>query len=473
MKLLESMAVNDNRTRTQNGAGAFRTTLNRNLDFFSLGGALRARPEEFVVMFREAFNEDRLTALRTLFYLRDIRGGQGERSLFRAGLLALRAYDYASYTANLQNVSEYGRWDDLWAFKLDPAVGKLIDTQWASDFEGMHAGKPISLMAKWLPSENASSKRTVQVAREIIKFLGISPKEYRKAVVAMRKHIALLEHKMSANQWDEINYEMVPSQAHRKHTKAFSRNDARRYAEYLESVVKGEKKINTSTLFTYEVYDMVHAGQTSAADALWANLSDYTNGGNALVVADVSGSMTGRPMSVSVSLALYFAERNTGPFNGYFMTFSAIPQLVKVQGNTLTEKMWSIETAQWSMNTNISAMFDKILEAATTNGCSQDDLPKTLYIISDMEFDEGVSASETVFEEASRKFDAAGLTLPTVVFWNVRSGGHVPATKFDNNVTLISGSSQSAFQYAVEGKSPMESMLDILNGDRYNKIVVA
>lgn len=229
--------------------------------------------------------------------------------------------------------------------------------------------------------------------------------------------------------------------------------------------------MNSSTLYTYEIYDLINRGDKETANALWKSLPDFTNGSNALVIADVSGSMYGRPMSVSVSLALYFAERNKGTFNNYFMTFSSNPTLQKVYGDTLEEKMNSIQRSDWGMSTNLQASFDAILSAAVDDMTPKEQMPKILYIISDMQFDR-CGGSNTNFEEAKSKFNKNGYELPHIVFWNVNSKDDSPSTMYDNNVTLISGSSQSTFSYAVEGKTPIESMIDILNSERYSKITM-
>jgi hypothetical protein len=233
---------------------------------------------------------------------------------------------------------------------------------------------------------------------------------------------------------------------------------------------------------------MIRQGQEQAANAVWASLPDYTDGKNAIVVADVSGSMgsfgrryygttTGtQPLDVSVTLALYFAERNQGPFKDFFLTFSDNPQLVKVQGSTLTEKLRNISNATWNMSTNVQAVFDLLLKTAVDSGASQDEMPGTIYIVSDMEFNEATDRygrQVTNYDAAKQKFEAAGYQLPTIVFWNVASRNlNVPASMFNKNVTLVSGLSQSTFRYAVQGKSPMESMLDVLNSERYERITV-
>ncbi len=207
--------------------------------------------------------------------------------------------------------------------------------------------------------------------------------------------------------------------------------------------------------------------------ALWNALPDYTNDTNALVLADVSGSMSGRPMSVSTTLAVYFAERNKGRFANTYMTFTNIPQVVTVQGGDLYDKLNYVQHHNVGYNTNLEAAFDAILKAAVDAKCTQEEMPAVLYIISDMQFDAQMSnSSETNFETAQRKFAQAGYELPHVVFWNVNGGNDSPATKYDDKVTLISGSNQSAFKYAVEHKSPVELMHEVLNGPRYEQIVL-
>lgn len=490
MSFLDELQKNTNLTSTENGAVTNKSTLDPLLDFFSLAGAMRDRQNDAVKLFEKAYFADKLGAIRTLFYLRDIRGGQGERTTFRSCLAHLRTLDEGAYKAVLRYVPEYGRWDDLLADGVDATTVALIRSQLEEDTANLAEGKSVSLLAKWLPSENTSSKKSSAQAKALAKALEFKPSQYRKTIVALRKHIKLLEQKMSGREWETVEYGALPGQAHRKHVKAFRRHDEERYNAYLVAAEKGGAKLNASTLYTYEVFDTV-GKDVKAANAMWANLPDYTNGTNALVMADVSGSMSGRPMSVSVSLALYFAERNTGPFNGYFMTFSATPQLVKVQGNNLETRLRNIQNAEWGMNTNLEAAFDRILDAAKASGASVDDMPKVLYIISDMEFDQASSSnvgysywgqpaaspvpqpSDTLFAQAKIKFEAAGYQLPHVVFWNVDArNDQAPATKFDGHVTLISGSSQSTFRYAVDGKSPVELMHEVINGERYKQIVI-
>lgn len=502
MSLLNELHTSTNKTaRTANGAVSNSSTLDPVLDFFSKAGAMRGRETEAFKLFQKAFDADPQSAIRVLFYLRDIRGGQGERSVFRYILEQLDE-DFVNKIA--QYIPEYGRWDEVPVNAF--TVENLIAKQLAEDMENMKQGKSISLLAKWLPSENAGKASMIE-ARKVAKLLGWTGnsrdveigndtfkrvpnlRTYRKNIAGLRKYYDnFLERMMSEKRWSEIDYASLPSQAHKKHVKAFLRNDETRYRAYLASVQKGEAKINSGTLFAYQLYDMVNnygtsAGEKAAADALWANLPDYTKGQNAIVLADVSGSMSGFPMSVSVSLALYFAERNEGAFKDYFLTFTSQSRLQKITGKTLQAKMRSIESAEWGGSTNLQSAFDAILNAAIKSKASPKEMPSTLYIISDMQFDQatgqtdygyGVSRNtKTNFEVIKQKYAAAGYEMPHVVFWNANAWGNdAPATMYDENVTLISGSNQSTFQYVVEGKTPLQSMLDIINSERYAKIVL-
>lgn len=472
---------------TENGALTHSSTGDEVLNFFALAGAMRNNHRDAIKLFRKAFQEDKQLAVRALFYLRDVRGGQGERDLFRVLYAELRELDSALADKLVVFAPVYGRWDDLIEIAPNPETVKgIIGGQLASDEDAMAKGLSVSLMAKWLPSENASSKASRAKARKLAELLGMSNKEYRQRVVALRKHIGLLEQSMSQNEWTGIDYGKLPSQASRKHIKAFKRHDEYRFEEFLDAVLNGEKTMNAGTTFTYEVLDVVRKGDDKAANAIWKSLPDYTNGSNALVVADVSGSMGSihagygygngqtQPIDVSVSLALYFAEHNSGPFKDYFVTFSSRPELVKVTGRTLTEKLVNISNANWGFNTDIQAVFDLVLKAAKAAGANAEDIPRVLYIVSDMEFD-SVSGGQNVtnYEAAKAKFEAAGFQLPHVVFWNVAARNtNVPTTAAATNVTLVSGLSQSTFRYVLEGKTPKESMLDILNGERYAQITV-
>lgn len=465
--LLKGMYKNSSYGRTENNAVTFTRSGSNLLDFFSQAGAMRNNKPEALKLFQAAFAEDREKALKILFYLRDVRGGQGERDLFRSCLEWVGTNFPDVFEKVIKFAPEYGRWDDV--LFDNPACYNLIETQLKADLDS----KTPSLLAKWLPTINASSPSTRAKAREVAKNIGFNDISYRKLVRELRKKIKTVEEQMSAKEWANINYSHVPSQAARIYKGAFKKHDESRYSAFIEKATTGEVKINAATLYPYQIYKDAFNNYTPALEALWNQLPDYTQGKNALVVADVSGSMQGDPISVSVSLALYFAERNQGQFKDHFLTFSANPKLQRIVGKTLLEKMASIERSQWDMNTDLQKAFNLILATAVNNGVPKEDMPSTIYIISDMEFDECVSGS-TNYEGIKAQYQMAGYEMPTVVFWQVdaRSGKNLPVQKDEKNVAMVSGFSPTVFKMAVEHKTPEQVMLDVIGSERYAQITL-
>ncbi len=457
-------------TLTENGAKTYTTSNSKLLDFFALAGAMRNNIEDAEQLFEQAYYEDKKRAIKCLFYIRDIRGGIGERNLFRKLYKKFVQLDTKLANKNLQHIPEFGRWDDIFVGDLEIAAA-IIKKQLQQDLLNYQNKQPISIMAKWLPSENASSDATKKLAKLLRKHLNMTSKEYRQTLSTLRSYLNILETYMSTSRWAEIDYSKIPSQALRKHLKAFNRHDQERLQQYFTNVAKGEQKINTDTLFTYEVLDIIRQGHYDEANIIWDNLPNYCEDSKGIVVADVSGSMEGRPLDVAVSLALYFAERNIGVFKNTFLTFSEKPQLVTIEGETLAQKFGNISTADWGFNTNIEAVFDTILKSAIDANSTQEDLPDIIYIISDMEFDECIQANDTIFENAKKQYFDSGYQLPHIVFWNVDARNiQLPATKFDDNVTLVSGLSHSIFQNVVAGVSPIEFVYQILDSDRYSVV---
>lgn len=465
--LLKGMHVSSSYGQTDNGALTFIRSGSALLDFYAQAGAMRNAPEAALDLFQKAFAEDREKALRVLFYLRDVRGGQGERKLFRSCMEWLGTDFPAIFEQMVDFIPEYGRWDDV--LFNNPACFALIKKQLEIDQDN----DMPSLLAKWLPTINASSPTTRAKATTLATALGYKPVDYRRLIRSLRKKIKTVEELMSAQKWGEVNYSGVPSQAARIYKKAFAKHDETRYAEFIDKATKGEVKIQSGTLYPYQIYKDVQSEYVPALEALWNQLPDYTMGKNALVITDVSGSMTEpamTPISVSVSLALYFAERNRGPFKDHFITFSAKPMLQRIQGKTLREKMHSIEQSEWGMNTDLEAAFRLILNTAIANKVSAEDMPDTLYIISDMQFDSCVQGV-TPHQDLKDKYAAAGYDLPTVVFWNVNAkGGNLPVRQDERGVAMVSGFSPVIFKMAVENKSPEEVMLDTINSERYARI---
>ena len=486
--MLEALKRESTRTCTENGGAAWSTTMSDCLDLFSTVGALRgASWEEIQDRFTRAWAEDRDTAVKIAFFARDVRGGLGERYAFRIILKAMARLSPETVVRNLGNIPEYGRWDDLLALFDTPckdASIAYIRAQLAKDVEAMESGEGnVSLMAKWLPSVNASSPDTLLSAKILVKGLGMTEATYRKTLSALRARIAILENNLRERDYT-FDYAKQPSKAMLKYRQAFLRNDGERYQDFLRQVCEGKEALHTDTLYPYDVIAPVLVGKVMsqterlALDTTWKALPDYTGGGNALVVADESGSMYSGyvrpiPAAVALSLAIYFAQRNTGAFRNHFITFSRSPRLVEIKGEDLYEQVHYCAGFNECANTNLQAVFDLLLRTAVENHMSQADIPDTLYVISDMEFDEGTERADvTAFEQARRAFAAEGYQLPQVVFWNVASRGiHQPVTMNEQGAVLVSGCTPRLFQMVTEGEfSSYAYMMDVLSAPRYRDL---
>ena len=483
--MLEHLKNEANRTFTENGAVTHATTYSDCLDLFATIGALRSSDEqEILKRFVRAFTEDPDLAMKTLFFARDVRGGLGERKVFRVCLQWLAHNAPASAKKNIPYVAEFGRWDDLLSLLGTPCEKDamlLIKKQLETDLEAMDMGDDVSLLAKWLPSVNASNAQTVAYAKRIARFLGMTDATYRKTLVKLRSHIRIIENSLREKDYS-FDYAKQPSKAMFKYRKAFYRNDGERYGEFMSKVSRGEAQLHTGTLTPYEIIKPFFRNQVSdqeaaAIDATWNVQEDFTGDENALVVIDGSGSMYGygepMPATVALSLGIYFAERNTGAFRNHFITFSEKPQLVEIKGETILEKVRYCHNYNEVANTNIQKVFELILRAAVKNKVPQTEMPSTLYIISDMEFDYCAEGADiTNFEYAKKIFAEAGYQLPRVVFWNVQSRNQQqPVTQNEQGVALVSGCNPRIFNMLKSGiLSPQGYMMEILGAERYQRI---
>lgn len=504
---LNGMKSATNYTYTENGALTHKTSMSGLLDLFGMGAAYRSRSDnDCIVLFQKAFAEDPTYALKCLFYLRDIRGGQGERRFFRVVTKWLAAHETEAMRRNLQYVSEFGRWDDLYVFvgtKLEQDAFKLMEKQLKLDL----TCKTPSLLAKWLKSENTSSEESRMLANKTRAAFGLNHRQYRKMLSALRARINVLECLMSAGKWDEIEFDKIPSKAGFIYRNAFAHHDIERMKSEknvvsYEDFVKDETTtVNAKDLYPYEVvakaYNLtrnVYCGwgwnrtnipeltgvdptERAAINKYWDNLKDYFNGCSldALCVVDTSGSMWGEsasaPINVAISLGLYAAERARGPFAGHYVSFSSRPQLIETSGVDFVDKVWRIYQTNLCENTNIEATFDMLLNTAIKNHCTQDDLPKSLIIISDMEFDSQRGyygrRDATLMENIRSKWEAHGYEMPQLVYWNVDARhNNVPMT-VENGVTLVSGFSPVTFEMIMKGKTGYDLMMDKLNDKRY------
>ena len=487
--MLRELKTEANRTMTENGAVTLRTTGSDCLDLFATIGALRRQSDdEIITRFTRAFSEDRDLALKTLFFARDIRGGLGERRVFRVVLKWLAENEKETVKKNLRHVAEFGRYDDLLAL-MDTACEKdmldLIRKQFALDLEAMRADRPLSLLAKWLPSVNASSRETVRCARRIAKALGMTEETYRKALSAMRERISILENYLRRKDYT-FDYEKQPSRAMLKYRQAFYRSDEERYRAYLSAVAAGEKTMHTDNIAPYELIAPYLNGNWRACflrdltqdeketlNTFWSALPDYGTDHNTLAVIDTSGSMycgSMIPGAVALSLGLYFAEHNTGEFRNHFIEFSRTPRLIELKGETFCDRLRYAASFNEVANTNLEAVFDLILETAVRHAVPQEELPEKLVIISDMEFDQCVDNAElSNLENAKRKYARHGYRLPGIVFWNVDSRNtQQPVRMNEEGVTLVSGVTPRLFEMVMSGTaSPYGFMLEILGSKRY------
>lgn len=492
---VQAMTNAGNIAFTENGALTNKSTKSDMLDWFGAGGALRQRqPQDTINLFTRAFAENRLNALKVLFYFRDIREGQGERNTFRI-LANYLGNNYADVLRkNLENIPFYGRFDDLYCLvgtPLEKDVFTLIGNQLKSDLRAMKDGKPVSLCAKWLKSENTSSPESRRLGRKTREALDLTPKRYRKILAALRGYINVLETKMCAGKWNEINFEQVPSKASLTYRKAFGRHDQERYAAYLKSVEKGEAKMNASAVFPYEIFRSLvgpnmyvpkrpSAQEILQADLQWKSMPNWMgdNAHKGLVIADCSGSMfSGVPnILVAVSLAIYFAERNVGPFKDMWMNFSTTPTFQQLKGSNIWEKFQNMDKNKWGDSTNLQSAFNMILETAVNNKVPQKDMPEVLYIISDMEFDGACECNtKTNFQMMASKYQHAGYELPRVVWWNVASrNDNFPIRADDTGTALVSGCSPSILKSLLGAVTfdPLSIVYETINKPRYDRVKV-
>lgn len=471
-------------TKTENGANAKNTTDSALLDMFATMGAMRTRTEDEIIQkFDLAYQEDPLGAIRCLFYIRDIHGRMGERRIFRVLIKHIADKHPEALIHNLIHIPEFGRFDDFYSLvgtRLEDVMWVIVKHTLSQDNKSMVNGEPCSLLAKWLKKADASSKNTRRLGIYTAKKLGMSVYEYKRLCNKLRKHIGVVEQKMSANKWNAIDYEKVPGRAMMNYRNAFALHDEKRFSKYLEDVSSGQKEIHSSTLYPYDIVEKIlyKKEDSKVLEAQWDNLPNYVDGDtNAIVMADVSGSMNGRPMATSIGLAMYFAERNKGAYHNLFMTFSDYPKFVEIKGKDLTQKIKFMTKAEWGWTTNLESALMKILEMAIKNKCSQEEMPKSLIVISDMEINHCTiqEHGENFYDAVARVYKEEGYEVPNIVFWNVNSRHDVfLADKQRKGVQLVSGQSASMFKNLISavGKTPMEMMYDVLNSERYQKIVL-
>lgn len=508
MNFIEALEKVSNVSTTENGAEGYKTTGKALLDFnFKLPSYRNKRnANDLTLDFAKVWNEDKELAIKYLFYMRDVRQGIGERDTFRTclkelaqtGELDSRVFDW---------IEEYGRLDDVFAFfntVLETPMIEWVNAKLLQDMFNYGENKPISLMAKWMPSINTSSAEARAMARKFIDYADSTAEDYRKSMSKLRERIKVLERTLCQGDWSTIDYSTVPSNANLKYKDAFLKHDTERRKAYLESLKKGETKINASVLFPHDIvhkyvidswYDNSVKSYDEALEQMWKALPDYVQGqSNVMVVRDGSGSMTSgigntnvSAMDVADALSIYFSERSSGPYKNKFITFSATPTFVDLSKlSTLHDKLKELHKHTEYENTNIEATFDLILDLAVSNHLKQEEIP-SLLIISDMEFDCCVGtessggywnrfkkADKKLFDAIAEKFNKAGYQLPRVAFWNVNSRTNtIPLTENKLGVSLVSGFSAAIAKMVLSNElDPYKALVKEITSKRYERVTL-
>lgn len=511
--------LNSEVSYTENGAVGYKTSGKALLDLnFSVSSLRKASKETIENKFSAAFFESPVYAVKWLFFARDVRGGMGERRIFRICFAWLANTRPEVVKKLIPLVAEYGRFDDLLNSGLEGELWNVvvdyIDNQITEDYKNALAGKPMSLLAKWLPSCNTSSSETRKLAKKIYTALDLSEKEYRKMLSKIRAELKVVEVDASAKNWSNIDYEKVPSMANLKYKNAFLRNDEARRREYLGKLEKGEAKINSSVAFPCDIVHKYISSRSSygyygynynniqidtALEAMWKSLPDFVKANDrsssTIVVADDSGSMTSSAsgnmsiLTVAQSLAIYFSEKLTGPYKDKCITFSNRPQYLDFTNcKSLIDKIKVMYSHSEVANTNIEAVYDLILQTAINNNLKQEDIPANVLLVSDMEFDSMVSFNgcdrcysfddryhakqRALFEQIKKRFEAAGYVMPRTIFWNVGSRtGTIPLQQHATGTALVSGYSPAIAKMVFSAKTdPYEVLLETLDSERYDSI---
>jgi len=471
---LSSNTKNSNMTTTTNGMATLKKTSNACVDLFFCIGAMRGKDKKDIVIskFMDAFNENPLTAMKILFWSRDIRGGAGERQIFRDIIKHLSSINADIVNINIKNIPVYGRWDDLLCLfntKNDKSVKQFISDELNSATN--------SLVAKWLPRKGSDA-----IALE--KFMKLTPKEYRKLIVSKTN---VVEQAMCSKNWNTITYEHVPSVAMARYAKAFTKNDTDRFTLYKGS---DTTKVNSSALYPYDVLKTLISGESELAQKQWDSLPNYMKDNNerVLPVCDVSGSMdcyiggskTLTALKVCISLGLYISERNEGFLKDCFFTFDSTPKFCQLSG-TLLNRYRELEAADWGGSTNLEGTFIELLNKAKLYSVPESEMPTTILIMSDMEFDSactdkrGRKFNATAFEMIESLYHDNGYVMPKIVFWNLRSSGkNIPTESNIENVALVSGFSPAILKsvLSVEKMTPEIVMNKTINSERYSSVVI-
>lgn len=467
MNFLDALQIED--TFTENGMVTNSSSLNECVNLFFTIGAMRGQDKQRLLSnFSKAFNENPLTTMRILFWSRDVRGGAGERQIFRDIIQFLAETDSEVLAKNIKFIPEFGRWDDLIVLFNTKVNNDAI----ATIVQGLETRN--GLCAKWMPRKGV-------IFNSIRKAMGLTPKSLRKLLVELSNTV---EQRMCANEWTNIEYSKIPSLAMGRYSKAFLKHDDNGFRQYLVHLKGGETKINTGAVYPYDVVKTLNYGGKELAIEQWKSLPNFMEGctERILPVVDVSGSMgcsvggnsNVTCMDVAISLGLYISERNEGEFKDSFITFSEKPELQKLSGD-LFNRYSQLRMADWGMNTDIEKVFKLILGQAKKHNVSQNEMPTKILILSDMEFDQATRQSDSAMKMIRSEYEQHGYTLPSIIYWNIQSRNKNFPVRFDEKGTaLVSGLSPSIMKSILIGNidSPEHIMNITIDSDRYKMIVI-
>lgn len=493
----------DNIGTTANGAVSHASSLNFLVDLFAVIGSVRGKDfSEFETLFEQAYSMNRKLTLQLVLWLRDVRGGAGEREMTRQILRHLEKHHSKDLEEIIPVLAEYGRWDDLLIFQYEDVKQLAYRTIEANLLAGN------SLCAKWMPrvykfkkskdgtvnKESESNQNRIvnnKIAHELMATMNLTERNYRKLLASLSSTV---EQNMCAQDWSKIQYPHVPSVAMNRYRNAFMRNDEERFTQFGEAVANGEAKVNAAALFPYDITNKFQYGSTDPVlNGQWTALPDYLNGSKILPMCDTSGSMdcpAGTTkmtcMDVAISLSLYIADKQEGAFKDLFLNFSTDTQLFELQGSDISEKYYNLckykGSQYWGGSTDIGKAFDTVLNLAVTQNVPQEDMPEYLVVFSDMEFNEtdwrGVERnsgnwSVTAHQYAKKKFEAAGYELPNVIFWNLNARvGNNPVTIDETGTAMVSGFSPAVLKAILSGEQvdPVSIMLAAIDNQRYQVI---
>ena len=480
-KLIDALRTED--ATTLNGMTTNSTSLNHCVDFFFQAGAIRGKGADRVTsIFSKAYNEDPLTAMKLAFWVRDVRGGAGERQVFKDIVTYLASNHEESISKNLALISEFGRWDDILTL-----IGTSLEAN-ALDIIATALKNGNQLIAKWLPRPNVKNRVKKNQARVIRKYLDLTPGDYRRLLSGLSNTV---EQSMCAKEFSNIDYSKIPSKAMADYLKAFGKNDYDRFSAYITSLEKGETKVNASAVYPYDIIKSLNAsGNHKLPNEQWKALPNYLEGNKELLlpVCDVSSSMSCSAgsnknlscMDVCISLGMYISERNLGPFKDAFLTFHESPSLEVLNGS-LSDRYNQLRRAKWGGSTNLEATFKLVLDKAIANNVSQEDMPTMILILSDMEFNQAISGyrsgnwNPTAQKMIEKMYSDSGYKMPKIAFWNLNArSGNSPVAFDKEGTALVSGFSTSILKSLLSGKdmTPQSMMMDVVNSERYNSITV-